>query len=58
MTICMAAHISSPEGMISSAGKMNALLPVSLSSTVKANLDPNTPLYQSSEAPAAGSDCN
>ena len=30
--------------------------PVSLSSVVNENLDPKTPLYQSSEAPAAGSE--
>ena len=49
------AHISSPLGMICSLGRMNPWLPVSLNSVVKANLVPSTPLYQSSEAPAAGS---
>ena len=50
-----AAHNSSPLGIICLGGSLNPYLPVSLSSDVYTNLAPTTPLYQSSDAPAAGS---
>ena len=46
---------SSPLGIICFGGNSNPYLPVSLISDVNAYLVPRVPLYQSSEAPAAGS---